>query len=141
MTWGSCGTADRKGTGDFDGDGLQDLYCQKISSGGQITVGISDGSSFAFTPWGGFCSGYDMSLSTGDYNGDGKTDWLCNNSAGIATVALSMGSYLSSAWTSGTYCNPVFQGDFNGDGKTDIGCHGGSSYNVDVRLSTGSGFA
>ncbi len=144
----SGGDSGKFGTGDFNGDGIQDVYYHE-EYGGELNVGLSSGEDFDFTPWGAICGETQDWLSTGDFNGDGKTDFMCKHSYGPATVGLSDGDSLNiSGWT-GIWCKVTegtfITGDFNGDGKTDAGCYingqyGDGSGGVEVALSDGSTF-
>ncbi len=117
----------RKGSGDFNGDGLQDTYCHDTWETGTIEIGLSDGTRFVRSNWGEFCSLNREILTTGDFNGDGKTDFMCEDRVGAVQVALSTGSGLqSSVWRPYPGCpkdgGTTVMGDFNGDGMTDMGC-------------------
>src|SRR5581483_496336 len=84
----------------------------------------------------------------GDFNGDGKADLatFTRGSTGDVYVALSTGSgFVGTGWKwHDNFCFgteiPLI-GDFNGDGKDDLATFTrGSSGDVYVALSTGSGF-
>ena len=133
------------GTGDFNGDGLQDVYCwyHPHVSTGKISVGISNGSSYTVSDWGSYCSTTNSTLSTGDFDGDGKTDFRCRKGS-TEYVGLSTGTSLNWSQWNGSWCDSdgmLLQGDFNGDGKTDVGCRGAPYYKVRILLSDGSSFA
>ena len=85
---GWCGSGSFFGTGDFNGDGKTDIYCQ--DSVGSIYIALSNGAG-AF-PYGNawranWCAG--TSIVPGDFNGDGKTDMACRVPSGNTSVALS----------------------------------------------------
>jgi len=135
------------GSGDFNGDGRQDYYCHFEIWGGELDVGISDGSTFTVASWGaGICNLPNDWMSTGDFNGDGKTDFMCKPDRGGAKVGLSDGTGLVwSEWIGQGYCrgdlgDRIIQGDFNGDGKTDISCFDGPEGKWTVRTSEGARF-
>lgn len=139
--WSSwCGA--NAGTGDFNGDGKSDLYC---NYGSWTDVMISTGSSFVGVGnWmysGNFSIPQGCSqFFVGDYNGDGRSDILCHNDSTLQNrVMLSSGSSFIDAGVWGTWCGANFGvGDFNGDGKSDLYCNYGSW--TDVMISTGSSF-
>ncbi len=146
---GNGSTGQLEYTGDFDGDGRQDLGCRASGihyiaySRSDATVGNTgfvDGgpklTSFCSGPW-----DRDQQLNA-DYDGDGMTDLGCL-SAGTMRIARSTGSGIAAAqeWASG-WCAGTddrgFGGDFDGDGAADLGCRSGG--NLLARLSTRSGF-
>jgi RHS repeat-associated protein len=131
------------GTGDFNGDGLQDVSC-KVVGQPQIFIGLNNGSSgFAFSIFAEV--GCDVYERTGaiDFNGDGKDDWYCIGMTGHQNFYAFISTGSSFVWPSfgslnGSFCNEggyVF-GDFNGDGRTDASCR----ENGKVALSTGRVF-
>ena len=134
-SWASACTPFR-GTGDFNGDGLQDIYCH-AESAGDIDVGISTGSGFTVSNWGNTCGLTTNFLSTGDFNGDGKTDFMCKGNT--VRIGLSDGTSLSWSQWAGSFCTGtsdlLVPGDFNGDGRTDLSCRSGSS--LTTHLSNG----
>ena len=117
------------GTGDFNGDGKDDIIWQ--NDNGSITdwLARSDGS-------GGFISNDANAwrveatswhvAGTGDFNGDGKddviwrnddghfTEWLGQASGGFASNDANAWNWVPTSW------HVVGTGDFNGDGKDDI---------------------
>jgi hypothetical protein len=115
------------GTGDFNGDGIDDILWR--ADDGTVTdwLGQSNG---GFVGNGG---NFNASISsnwhivgTGDFNGDGRldilwraddgtvTDWLGQSNGGFAGNGANFNSNISSNWhIAGT-------GDFNGDGLADI---------------------
>jgi hypothetical protein len=124
-------------TGDFNGDGRDDIACfvrdTKTDAGrGDVYVALSTGSGFASSQkWHEyFCIGNEIP-AVGDFNGDGRDDIVTfvrntksgNDSADVY-VALSTGS----AFGAGVKWHDYFcigyeipaVGDFNGDGKDDI---------------------
>jgi hypothetical protein len=143
-SWGT-GCNHSFGTGDFNRDGVQDVYCHEEWAG-PLTVGISNGSSFTFSSWGSYCGGLNDWLSTGEFDGDGRTDFLCrNDSVGSTFVGISSETGVSWSSWSPNWCptpNATTFGDFNGDGRMDIACHnaGGAPYNLNVKLSNGTSF-
>ncbi len=146
--------------GDFNGDGIRDIYVQGSSScaGGwnsdRILVGDGKGT---FTSW------YSSSQSRegckvvlGDFNGDGKTDVIYQNDSGtcggwdkdwgmLSTGTGFNSNYFYQSTASRKGCRIVV-GDYNGDGRADIiykndsGICGGWDKDWGM-LSTGTGFS
>jgi hypothetical protein len=151
------------GTGDFNGDGRDDIitFLRNTGSGesqGDVYVALSNGSAFVNSQkWNSFfCIGNEIPL-VGDFNGDGKDDivtFLRNTGSGDAVgdvyVALSTGYNFGSGqrWHDWFCINDEIPlvGDFNGDGKADIATvlrntgSGDALGDVYVSLSTGSSF-
>ena len=126
-------------TGDFNGDGKQDIALG--GSGVQLLFGNGDGTfqPAVTIPQAGSVFVYD--LVTADFNGDGKPDlWI--RTAGGYEVLLNNGN--------GTFKSPIivtattgfvsYAADINGDGKMDIvGENGVNSSSVNVWLGKGDG--
>src|SRR5438445_4759570 len=142
-------------TGDLNGDGMTDMWCETSSGSGTWTVALSKGTVDFLTGsgWsmstivGGPAPGFpvkDYCLS-GDLNGDGLTDMWCETSSGSGTwsVALSTGS----GWATSTLIGPApdipvrnqcFTGDLNRDGMMDMWCETSSGSGMwDIAISTG----
>ena len=115
------------GTGDFNGDGIDDILWR--ADDGTVTdwLGQSNGT-FA-----GNGANFSTNISsnwhivgTGDFNGDGRvdilwqaddgtvTEWLGQQNGGFAGNGANFSTNISSNW------HVIGTGDFNGDGKTDI---------------------
>jgi RHS repeat-associated protein len=155
--------------GDFNGDGLMDLFCIGYDMGNASGrwVGLyNENGSFTFTDAGtlavpadlnGYLGSYGCIIQTGDFNGDDKTDVFCvyDNPSGCVDkrwVGLSDGDG-SFTFTKGYDFLPsdlratangcfVQTGDFNGDGLTDISCVGNGDHDASFRwlgLSNGNG--
>jgi autotransporter-associated beta strand protein len=111
-------------TGDFNGDGKQDIIGGTAI--GQWWVGISDGSgsfnNHLWTTWNESAGWQDVQV--GDFNGDGKPDIAGRTAWGDWWVALSDGSSFTNSfwghWNPNVTWVDVKVGDFNGDRKTDI---------------------
>ncbi len=142
-SYNAAKTTGRVVSGDFDGDGKDDIAAFYDYGGTttRIHVWKSTGTSFAWPTTPGWWSSTSYTASkitgrvvSGDFNGDGKDDIaaFCENSTYSASlhVWLSTGSsftYQGSTgwWTSNDYkagkiTDRVVCGDFNGDGKDDI---------------------
>jgi RHS repeat-associated protein len=112
--------------GDFNGDGVTDIYLFNFQSGeNAVWLNNGDGSFPSYWYWSasGVGSGWQRQLS--DFNGDGTTDiYLFNFSSGENAVWLNNGdgSFNGLNWSaSGVGSGWQRQlGDFNGNGITDI---------------------
>lgn len=128
-------------TGDFDGDGSEELMCVGFNP-----VGNSDWISilkYENEKWDWFWSNdghasagnglynYRNNFMVGDFDGDGKDELLGNNINGWTTMyqfvnndwVLKWSDYGSPVHPIRTYKDKFYIGDFNGDGKDEIlGC-------------------
>ena len=115
------------GTGDFNGDGHDDILWRDNSGAmtdwlGTANGGFSDNWSNAGT---NVPTDWTIS-STGDFNGDGREDILWRNSAGVVTDWLATeNSGFATNWTGASFGVPLSwqvagTGDFNGDGFSDV---------------------
>ncbi|MGB3443084.1 MAG: FG-GAP-like repeat-containing protein [Actinophytocola sp.] len=135
-------------TGDFNGDGRDDIVTFTHGSLSDVHVALSTGSSFgAAAKWHDFFAIDGEVPSVGDVNGDGRDDIITftrNNLADVY-VALSTGSGFaaSAKWHDffGIAGESPGLADVNGDGRDDIVTftHGAQA-DVHVALSTGSLF-
>jgi hypothetical protein len=116
---------------DINGDGKADVVGFAL---GQVTVGISTGSSFVSQKWTtDFCYNLGWRVDQtprlmADVNGDGKAD-VVGFALGQVTVGISTGtSFVSQLWST-NYCynmgwrvdqTPRMMADLNLDGKSDI---------------------
>jgi FG-GAP-like repeat/Salmonella virulence plasmid 65kDa B protein/Insecticide toxin TcdB middle/N-terminal region len=145
-------------TGDFNGDGRQDIAIFNSTADRWYTVGLSNGDgTFTRAAQGqsllGFPYGSPQStaaITAFDYDGDGKQDLLFVNSSadGWYTVARSNGDGTFTGVSSGQYFlgHPygvpgwVVTGDFNGDGRQDIAIFNSTADRwYTVGLSNGDG--
>ncbi|MEV8376504.1 DUF2961 domain-containing protein [Kribbella sp. NPDC056861] len=136
-------------TGDFNGDGRDDLVTFTRGSTADVWVALSTGTGFAPSVlWHEhFAVGSEVPM-VGDFNGDGKDDIVVftRGSAGLVYVSLSNGSrFVEDGWLwhgsfgLGTEVQSV--GDFNGDGMDDIATFTrGSTAKVYVALSNSRSF-
>lgn len=131
-------------SGDFDGDGKQDLLLISPGTPGALAVflGNGDGTFQAPFTYSVSVAGY---LVLGDFNGDGKPDIAVagDNNGGVVSVLINNGD--------GTFKSPVnysvsanvqalATADLNGDGKLDLVVpSGGTSATISVLLGNGDG--
>jgi hypothetical protein len=118
---------DIAGTGDFNGDGRDDVLWRNHS--GAVTNWLGQAN-------GGFASNFanahvavDNSwhiAGTGDFNGDGRDDVLWRNDSGAVTNWLGqanggfVGNFENAATHAATNWHIAGTGDFNGDGRDDV---------------------
>jgi subtilisin-like proprotein convertase family protein len=137
-------------SGNFTGDGLTDIAGMDPNTGIWY-VGVSNGSSFTFSPWTqwGVAGGINwVDIRTGDFNGDGKTDIIGRwQQTGQWWVNVSNGnSFTPSLWATwsadpSVTWTDVLAGDFTGDGKTDIAGRWLQTGQWYVGTSTGGAFS
>ncbi|WP_328991758.1 DUF2961 domain-containing protein [Kribbella sp. NBC_01245] len=137
-------------TGDFNGDGLDDIVTFTRGAAGDVFVALSDGGRFVGDSWkwhGDFA--FDAEVpDVGDFDGDGRDDLVVftGGTKASAFVALSNGrGFVGTAWkwhghfALGGEIPAV--ADANGDGRDDIVTFTrGDQADVFVGKSTGAGF-
>jgi hypothetical protein len=121
------------GTGDFDGDGRDDILWRKTD--GSLVEWLMNGTTITSTQtptFQGNAVSPDQSWSVvamGDFNGDGHQDILWRNSNGSlqewlmngATITASQAlTFQGSAVSPDSSWSVIAAGDFNGDGSTDL---------------------
>ncbi len=135
-----CGITGTSGAGDFNGDGITDVWCKPYDQT-NVFVGLSNGSSaFTFSVFAQLsCSSPQTGETVGmmDFNGDGKDDYYCiSGDTRTVSVYPSDGAHFGGGFQSlPSVCVNYIFGDFNGDGRPDITCKTGDTY-----LSTGFSF-
>lgn len=136
-------------TGDFNGDGRDDLATFTVDFGADVYVALSTGSGFVGTAWKWHeaFSFFGSVPAIGDFNADGRDDIATFTRGNYCDVyaATSTGSSFGTT----TKWNDVFScgnelpgiGDFNGDGRDDVVTFTrGSSCDVWVAGSIGVAF-
>jgi hypothetical protein len=128
-------------TGDFNGDGRQDIIVTNSSSS-SASVYINSGGSIPGSATSTLTTGgTPRGVATGDFNGDGKTDAIVLNATGSASVYINSGTALPTTATStlaGSSPQYVATGDFNGDGKTDAVITNNSTNTASVFINSGT---
>ncbi|MEV4116828.1 DUF2961 domain-containing protein [Nonomuraea sp. NPDC049695] len=135
-------------TGDFDGDGKDDIATFTRGSAADVYVSLSTGTSYgAGVKWHDYFAAGTEIPAVGDFDGDGKDDiaTFTRGDAADVWVALSTGSGFAGSrkwhdhFAAGTEIPEV--GDFDGDGRDDIVTFTrGAQADVFVALSSGSLF-
>ncbi|MCA9707967.1 MAG: VCBS repeat-containing protein, partial [Myxococcales bacterium] len=121
-------------SGDFNGDGHDDLLCHGTETGFKWIDYASASGQFLGTDWSrdaNWCNSATQRLFSGDFDGDGREDLLCHDfQAGFKWVdyANASGQFLGTNWSTGNaWCDndpqQLFIGDFDGDGHDDLLCH------------------
>jgi hypothetical protein len=115
------------GTGDFNGDGRDDIMWR--SDGGTITNWLAQPNGAFSNNWTNFNMHADASwhiIGTGDFNGDGRADILWRSDGGTITnwLAQPNGGFANNSANftinAGTNWHISGIGDFNGDGLSDM---------------------
>lgn len=132
---GWCSSAmQRLHTGDFDGDGRDDLLCHDLDSG-NLWVDLANASGefhgTNFTTGGDWCSADTQQLRVGDFDADGDDDLLCHDHidgrmwvdhAEPGTIFAGTDSYIPGGWCYGKY-QRLHTGRLDGDIDDDLLCH------------------
>ncbi|MEM9455186.1 MAG: FG-GAP-like repeat-containing protein [Myxococcota bacterium] len=129
---------DTPNTGDYDGDGRDDLLCHSSESGFKWIDYADASGQFLGTNWSrdaNWCDNDSQRLFTGDFNGDGRSDMLCHDVVSgwkWIDYANASGQFLGTNWSrDADWCDNDDQqlhlGDFDGDGDDDMLCHDASS--------------
>ncbi|HET7697851.1 MAG TPA: VCBS repeat-containing protein [Vicinamibacterales bacterium] len=106
-------------SGDFNGDGVSDLFFYDPATG-RAFKGLNTGGSFTFVP---FTWGSGWSIYVADLNGDGRSDVFVYNTASGRWYRCISQIDNSFVYTNGGTWSPnwsIYPGDFNGDGRADL---------------------
>ncbi|MDI1436828.1 hypothetical protein [Polyangium sorediatum] len=144
------GSGDRLYIGDFDGNGSDDLLCNR--SNGDMLVDFADASGeFAGADWTytsrNFCVTAGETLYVGKFNADSKDDLLCNQSDGemlIDFAGTTSALFTGSNWIQDRdFClgssAKLHVADINRDGRDDLLCRNQSTGKTEVGLANTSG--
>jgi MBG domain-containing protein/Big-like domain-containing protein/VCBS repeat protein len=125
-------------SGDFNGDGKNDIAVADNSGPGSVTILLGDGTgNFTAASGSPFVVSSPSSVAVGDFNHDGAVDLaVTNSSANTISVLLGNGngSFASAAhspFATGTNPIAIATGDFDGDGKLDL-----ATANLDAKSLT-----
>ncbi len=151
---------DRMVSGDFNGDGRDDIATAYQYSDGTFRFHVWKGGSMSYSGGGGWYTSGHFPLSNvgarfvaGDFNGDGRDDlamFYGSGSSASVYVWRSTGSSfvyagiwwsVSSGYALANVGDRMVAGDFNGDGKDDIATayqYADGTFRYHVWLSTGS---
>jgi hypothetical protein len=118
-------------TGDFNGDGRDDLLCHDSNGGIWIDRASATGG-FERHDWFGdtnFCTHAGAKLLLTDVSGDGRGDLVCHDDGGATWVdrATATGTFSGHDFFSDEFCEApatVYAGRFSSDGRADLLCHG-----------------
>jgi len=115
------------GTGDFNGDGRDDVVWRNDNGAISNWLGTANGGWFDNYANGGTSAPTSWHIAgTGDFNGDGRDDLLLRNDNGAVTSWLGTANggwfdnYLNAGTSAPTSWHIAATGDFNGDGRDDI---------------------
>nr|WP_306661466.1 VCBS repeat-containing protein [Mangrovihabitans endophyticus] len=135
-------------TGDFNGDGKDDIVTFTQGTGADVYVGLSTGTGFqGGAKWNDYFSLPGEIPAVGDVNGDGLDDIISFTRNDLADVYVGLST--GTGFQGGAKWNDYFAlpgehpgvCDVNGDGKDDIITFTqGTGADVYVGLSTGTGF-
>ncbi|GAA3671566.1 hypothetical protein GCM10022267_67930 [Lentzea roselyniae] len=137
-------------SGDFNGDGRDDIATFTRGGAADVYVALSNGSSFVGTSvkWHDFFAVGDEFPLIGDFNGDNRDDIATFTRGGAADVYVALSNGSSFVGTSIKWhdffavgSETPLVGDFNGDNRDDIATFTrGPAADVYVALSNGSSF-
>jgi hypothetical protein len=132
-------------TGDFSGDGLDDVMVYDAAGGG-VAMGWNVGSQFTFLGLGSLGAGVNWRFTVGRFTGQSRDELAGHrpSDGALFLMALSGVQLVSSQW--GTVSPTLAQvdqllaGDFNRDGRSDVLAYEEATGDLAVGLSTGASF-
>ncbi len=129
-------------TGDFNGDGVDDVAGWATDGNWYLGIAQSDGT-LAVSQWNGWIANDATEVNVGDFNGDGLDDLVARDSGGFWWVAESQGNTFTTKtwtkWKAAANWQDIRVGDFNNDGRDDI-IGRARSGQLTVGLSNGTKF-
>ncbi|MEM1181209.1 MAG: FG-GAP-like repeat-containing protein, partial [Acidobacteriota bacterium] len=144
-------------SGDFDGDGLDDLLATGGPGWTTLPIAFSQGDgtfvvtnrhTYDFARWTG---GVGVQVVVGDFDGDGLDDLAATGGSGWNTMLMAFsqgdGTFTVTNHFIGEFASwtqaggvKVVAGDFNGDGRDDVAAVGGPGWNTQpIAFSHGNG--
>jgi hypothetical protein len=154
FTTGSTFASDTQGgypegliTGDFNGDGFQDIAVANTNDGGEdVAILLNDGTGNFLAPvtYSLSNSFYTLQMAVADLNGDGKLDLIVPLSSGQDVAILlgnGDGTFQAEADLAmpGAYPFGATVADFNGDGKADLAVSLGEWQSAGIVVALGNG--
>ncbi|MCK9929008.1 VCBS repeat-containing protein [Frankia sp. Mgl5] len=138
-------------SGDFNGDGLDDLITFTRGPEADVWVALNGGGGFGpAEKWHDYFAVGTEEPLVGDFNGDGRDDIVTFTCGSGIWVALNIRLPrlrpevrtfgVAERWSDSLGCSNYVVGDFNGDGRDDIADFGSFGGGTFVALSTGAGF-
>jgi len=140
---------DRLYIGDFDGNGSDDLLCNR--SNGDMLVDFANSGAFDGPDWTytgrNFCVTSGETLYVGKFNADNKDDLLCNQSDGeilIDFADTTTALFTGSNWIQDRdFClgssAKLHIADINRDGREDLICRNQSTGKTEIDIANSSG--
>lgn len=135
-------------TGDFNGDGIEDIVTASGTNPNEVTVLLGNGDG-TFTAKASFTAGdYGLSaIAVGDFNGDGVQDLVVLNNdqgdaPGSATILIGNGDgtfTIGASSPAGLGPISVVVADLNGDGILDLAVASGNDDDVHILIGEGDG--
>lgn len=130
VTYGEDDRVYKVGTGDFDGDGIQDIVSAVLvgtTSHISVRLGLGDGTfQVAQTIVGRGTTATELDLAVGDLDNDGRDDIVLASAIGVGSAAFDIfsmdgdGVLNVMATFNGNSATSINLGDVNGDGILDI---------------------